>query len=87
MRFAHASQVRGSCEAGTMSNGVAPCSQRVEGRGERVEGRGTSTGLCLSKFGASLAAWHQSVACARRARAGRRRTAQRVFDAMPRSRR
>ena len=52
MRFAHASQVRGSCEAGTMSSGVAPCSQRVEGRGERVEGRGTTTGLCLS---------HQSV--------------------------
>lgn len=49
MRFAHASQVRGSCEAGTMSNGVAPCSQRVEGRGERVEGRGTTTGLCLLK--------------------------------------
>ena len=52
MRFAHASHLRGSCEAGTISNGVAPCSQRVEGRGERVEGRGTTTGLCLS---------HQSV--------------------------
>lgn len=53
MRFAHASQVRGSCEAGTMSSGVAPCSQRVEGRGERVEGRGTSTAAHAAKAAAA----------------------------------
>lgn len=54
MSLAHGSHLRGSCEAGTMPNGVAPCSQRVEGRGERVEGRGITTGPSLLIPGASL---------------------------------